>query len=190
MMSLNDYKAQRFADAWKLAQEQIKQSQTFQKLHYDASANEPNICEGDRVYIYTLAEKSGAPYKFAHPFIGPYQVLKQYDTGVDIFLASKPFLKPIQVALSRVRMCPVEILEEPQQQANLEEIEGQVESVNSKDTEEDVGEQNQLRKVMQSWKMTLNRLWQNMALMSVKEELSRGCRHCKDRDMQCNYNEI
>ena len=146
MMNLNDYKAElttRFADAWKLAQEQIKKSQASQKLHYDASANEPNIREGDRVYVYTPAKKSGAAYKFARPFVGPYRVLKRYDTGVDICLVSKPFAKPIRVALSRVRMCPAEIPEEPHQQTNLEEHEEQVESGNSSEVEEDVGEKDQ-----------------------------------------------
>ena len=79
----------------KWAQEQIKKLQASQKLHYDASANEPNIHEGDRVYVYTPIKKSGAAYKFVRPFIGPYQVLKRYDTRVDVRLVSKPFAKPI-----------------------------------------------------------------------------------------------
>ena len=57
MMNLNDYRAEvttRFADAWKSDQEQIKKSQASQKLHYDASANEPNR---DRVYVYTHQQK-------------------------------------------------------------------------------------------------------------------------------------
>ena len=139
-MSLNDYKAEvtiRFADAWKLAQEQIKKSQATQKLNYDASANEPNIREGDRVYVYTPAKKSGAAYKFARPFVGPYRVLKRFDTGVEVRLVSKPFAKPIRVALSRVRMCPVEIPEEPQQRSTPEELE---EHVNADVAEEDVEE--------------------------------------------------
>ena len=41
--------------------------------------------------------------------MGPYRVLKLYDTGVDIRLISKPFAKPIWIALGRVRLCPAEI---------------------------------------------------------------------------------
>ena len=92
------------------------------------------------MYVYTPAKKSGAAYKFARPFVGPYRVLKRYDTGVDVCLVSKPFAKPIRVALSRVRICPAEIPEEPHQQTNLEEHEEQVESGNSSEAEEDVGE--------------------------------------------------
>lgn len=146
-MSLNDNKAEvtiRFADAWKLAQEQIKKLQATQKLNYDASANEPSIREGDRVYVYTPAKKSGAAYKFARPFVGPYRVLKRFDTGVDVRLVSKPFAKPIRVALSRVRMCPVEISEEPQQQS-MKELEEQVEYVNADVTEEELEEHEQLQ---------------------------------------------
>ena len=98
IMSLSDYKteiARRCADAWKLAQEQIKKSQASQKLHYDASASEPNIHEGDRVYVYTPARKSGTAYKFVRPFVGPYRVVKRYNTGVDVHLVSKPFAKLI-----------------------------------------------------------------------------------------------
>ena len=97
-MSLKDYKteiATRCADAWKLAREQTKKSQASQKLHYDASASEPSIREGDRVYIYTPARKSGNAYKFARPFVGPYRVVKRHDTGVEVRLVSKPFAKPI-----------------------------------------------------------------------------------------------
>ena len=117
IMSLDDYKTEittRCADAWKLAQEQIKKSQASQKLHYDASASEPNTREGDRVYVYTPAKKSGAAYKFICPFVGPYRVVRQYNTGVNVHLVSKPFAKPIRVALNRVRMCPEEIPDRPQ----------------------------------------------------------------------------
>ena len=69
--------------------------QASQKLHYDASTNEPNIREGDRVHVYTAAKKSGAAYKFARPFVGAYWVLKCYDTGVEVHLVSKLFAKPI-----------------------------------------------------------------------------------------------
>ena len=64
---------------------------------------------GDRVYVYTPAKKTGTAYKFACPFVGPYRVLKLYDTGIDVRLISKLFAKPIRVALGRVRLCPAEI---------------------------------------------------------------------------------
>ena len=59
IMSLDDYKTEitmRCADTWKLAQEQIKKSQASQKLHYDASASEPNIREGTGFMYIHLPE--------------------------------------------------------------------------------------------------------------------------------------
>ena len=70
-------------------------------------------------------------------------MLKRFDTRVDVHLVSKSFAKPIRVALSRVRMCPVEISEEPQQQST-KELEEQVEYVNADVTEEEVEEHEQL----------------------------------------------
>ena len=138
IVNLNDFKAEittRCADAWQLAQDQIKKAQASQKSYYDASATEPNIRKGDRVYVYTPAKKSGTAYKFARPFVGPYRVLKKYETGVDVRLVSKPFAKPIRVALSRVRMCPEEIPDSPQQETNLDE--NHLENVDADDVDED-----------------------------------------------------
>ena len=138
IVNLNDFKAEittRCADAWQLAQDQIKKAQASQKSYYDASATEPNIRKGDRVYVYTPAKKSGTAYKFARPFVGPYRVLNKYETGVDVRLVSKPFAKPIRVALSRVRMCPEEIPDSPQQETNLDE--NHLENVDADDVDED-----------------------------------------------------
>ena len=64
---------------------------------------------GEWVYVYTSAKKVGTAYKYACPFVGPYRVLKLYHTEVEIRLISKPFAKPIRVALGRDRLCPAEI---------------------------------------------------------------------------------
>ena len=48
-------------------------------------------------------------------------MLKKYETGVDLRLVSKLFAKPICVALSRVRICPEEIPDSPQQVTSLDE---------------------------------------------------------------------
>ena len=107
-----DYKGElttKLNDAWQLAQEQIKKSQASWKQYYDTFASKHSICVGDQVYVYTPAKKTGTAYKFACLFVGPYRVLKLYDTGIDVRLISKPFARPIQVALGRVRLCPVEI---------------------------------------------------------------------------------
>ena len=49
-------------------------------------------------------------------------------------LVSKPFAKPIRVALSRVRMCPEEIPDSPQQETNLDE--NHLENVDANDVDE------------------------------------------------------
>ena len=56
-------------------------------------------------------------------------MLKLYDTGVDVRLISKPFAKPIQVVLSRVRLCLAEILDRFQLPTS---------NINAKDGTEDV----------------------------------------------------
>ena len=92
---------------------------------------QPNVCEGDRVYVYTLARKSVKAYKLACPFVEPYQVLRKYETGVDVHLVSKPFAKPIRVALSGVRMRLEEIPDSPQQETNHDK--DHLENVNAGD---------------------------------------------------------
>ena len=66
------------------------------RLHrncYETFANEHSIHVGDQVYVYPPAKKVGTAYKFACPFVGPYRVLKLYNTSVELRLISKPFVK-------------------------------------------------------------------------------------------------
>lgn len=110
-IDVRDYKTEtchRFAEAWKLAQSQIKKAQKTQKEYYDHGTVVSNIRVRDRGFVYTLAEKTKA-YKFACPFVGPYRVLELFDNEVQVKVINKPSAQPIRVALNRVRLCLSEI---------------------------------------------------------------------------------
>jgi len=84
-IDLWDYKTElchRFTEAWKLAQHEIQKSQKSQKEYHDQRATTLKVCVGDRVFVYTPAEKTGKAYKFACPYKGPYRVLQLYDNEV------------------------------------------------------------------------------------------------------------
>ena len=73
-------------------------------------------------------------------------MMKWYDSGVDVRLVSKPFAKPIRVALSRVRICPAEIPDEPRRQSNVEGNQENAKCVHIDDVEESIEDQEQLEK--------------------------------------------
>ena len=91
---------QRFTEAWKLAQQQIRKAERAQKEYYDRGTGTTKVHVGDRVFVYTPSEKRGKAYKFACPFVGPYRVLELYDNGVKLKWIDKPKAQPIQVALN------------------------------------------------------------------------------------------
>ena len=69
-------------------------------------------------------KKCGKAYKFAHPFKGPYRVVKLFPNGAELSLVDKPNGSTIRVALNRLRRCPKEILDDPAEQDLFEELDG------------------------------------------------------------------
>ena len=69
----------------------------------------PAFAEGDRVFVFKPAAKSGKAYKFARPFHGPYRIVKLYDNGADVRPVDRSQEAPIRVPLNRLRECPEEI---------------------------------------------------------------------------------
>ena len=68
--------------------------------------------EGERVFLFKPAEKSGQARKFARPFHGPYRVVEVDSNTAKICRVDKPDEEPILVALERLRRCPEEIGDE------------------------------------------------------------------------------
>ena len=80
--------------------------------------------EGDRVFLYSPAEKCGKAYKFARPFKRPYRVVKMFPNGAELPLIGEPTGPTIRVALNCLRRCPKEILDGQVEQDMLEESGG------------------------------------------------------------------
>ena len=118
----------RMSSAWNAAKTiaRIKEAQKKQKHQHDKKARDPRIFEGDRVFVYSPAEKCGKAYKFAHPFKGPYHVVKLFPNGAaaELSLMDTPNGSTIRVALNRLRRCPKEILDDPAEQDLFEELDG------------------------------------------------------------------
>ena len=77
-VDLDSYKSElvsNLADAWKMAQEHVKQAQRRQKTSYHRSAKPPSFRVGDRVFLYMPTAKSNKAYKFTKPFQGPSTLL-------------------------------------------------------------------------------------------------------------------
>ena len=69
-VDVDDYKlelASSLADAWRVASENLKRSQTRQKQQYDKRATTKSVRPGDRVMVYMPKETTGSQRKMAHP---------------------------------------------------------------------------------------------------------------------------
>ena len=62
----------KLSEAWKLARDNIKKAQQYQKKQYNRKTRLPRFEVGDRVFVYMPAAKSCKAYKFARPFHDPY----------------------------------------------------------------------------------------------------------------------
>ena len=96
----------RMSEAWSLARVHINRAQKRQKGAYDQSARGSNFQEGERVFLYKLAEQTGAKRKFARPFHGPYRLV---EVRTKIQPVDRPAEEPILVALNRLCRCPDEV---------------------------------------------------------------------------------
>ena len=125
VLDLDDYKSELttgLAEAWELAQANVRKAQQRQKKQHDRRARGPEFHIGDRVFVYMPAAKRGKAYKFAKPFSGPYRIVSLYNNGAEVQLIAKPRSETIRVALNRIRRCPKEIpgVPEPDRSAELE----------------------------------------------------------------------
>lgn len=142
LMDVDSYKTElvcSLADAWKLAQDNVKKAQKRQKTSYDRSARLPKFTVGDRVFLYMPAAKSTKAYKFAKPFRGPYRIVKLYENGAELLPVEHPKATPIRVAMNRLRSCPVELMgvAEPLTSGTDEGLSSTKKSVNSSDAPAD-----------------------------------------------------
>ena len=73
-------------------------------MAYDQKTREPSFREGERVFLYKPAEKTGENRKFARPFHGPYRVMEMSANTAKILRVDT-----LLVSLERLRRCPEEI---------------------------------------------------------------------------------
>ena len=72
----------------------------------------PVFREGERVFLFKLAEVTGERRKLARPFHGPYRLVEVGPNTAKIRRVDRPEEEPILVSLDRLRKCPAEIGEE------------------------------------------------------------------------------
>ena len=113
-VDIDDFKTDlvcNLSDAWKLARQNIGQSQKKQKTQYDRKTRLRKHCVGDRVFVHMPGEVQGKAWKFSRPFHGPYRILELTPTNASVRLVDRPQDQPIFVSLDRIRRCPTELSE-------------------------------------------------------------------------------
>ena len=55
---------------------------------------DPQVFEGDRVFVYSTAERSDKAYKFDCSFKGSYRVEKMLPSGTELSLIAEPTDQP------------------------------------------------------------------------------------------------
>ena len=93
-INLNEYGLDlhtRMAQAWDLARASVGRAQRRQKVAYDQKTREPSFREGERVFLYKPAEKTGENRKFARPFHGPYRVMEMSANTAKILRVDRPW---------------------------------------------------------------------------------------------------
>ena len=104
--------AVKMSQACDLARSSIGKAQKRQKSYYDRDKKLPNFVEGDRVFLFKPAEKTGEGRKLARAYHGPYRIVELATNTARIRRIDKPNEDPMLVALDRLRRCPKEITEE------------------------------------------------------------------------------
>ena len=99
----------RMSQVWGLAGDAIKKAQVQQKWQHDACAHSAMFVEGEHVFVYMPAAKSGTAYKLARPYNGPYRVVQVVKNDVEVRPVDQPCAIPTRVALNRVGRCPAEM---------------------------------------------------------------------------------
>jgi len=90
---------------WKLASNDIQNTQTSQKKMYDTKAGEVDLRVGERVMVLMPSEIQGKEWKLASPFHGPYRVIQVTSTNAEVCLIDPPKSDSIFVALEHLRRC-------------------------------------------------------------------------------------
>ena len=103
---------QKMSEAWELARGSIGQAQKKQKGTYDRRAKMSVFREGERVFLFRPAEKTGAARKLARPFHGPYRLVELGPNTAKIRRVDRPEEEPILVAIDRLRRCPAELADD------------------------------------------------------------------------------
>ena len=96
----------RLTVAWELARECETKAQRHQKTAYDKGTRDPRFREGERVFLYKPAEKTGESRKLSRPFHGPYRLLDVGPNTARISRVDRPEDDPLLVSVSRLRRCP------------------------------------------------------------------------------------
>lgn len=107
-VDIDDYKSElmvNLSQAWKLARDNIKVAQKYQKIQYDKKTHKANLKVGDQVMVLMSTEAKGEKRKLARPFHGPFRVLTVTPTNAEVRLVDDPKAAPIFVALDRVCLC-------------------------------------------------------------------------------------
>ena len=79
--------ASSLADAWRVASENLKNSQ---KQQYDKWTTTKSVRPGDCVMVYMPKETNGPQRKMAHPHFGPYRVIEVHPNGVTVRPVDRP----------------------------------------------------------------------------------------------------
>ena len=64
--------------------------------------------------VYFPSERLGKAYKFCRPFRGPYWMDKGFPNGAEVTSLSGNKTRTIRIALNRVRRCPKELGDRPE----------------------------------------------------------------------------
>ena len=99
-------------EAWELARKNVAKAQKRQKTVYDCKIRPAQFQEGERVFLYKPAEKTGHARKFARAFHGPYRIVELTSCNAKIQRVDRPEDDTILVALERLRRCPEEVADD------------------------------------------------------------------------------
>ena len=55
-------------------------------MQYDKHTQKPQVKEGDRVMVHMSGDLQGKDHKLAHPYHGPYNVLKVTPNNAEVVL--------------------------------------------------------------------------------------------------------
>ena len=81
------------------ARECIEQSQEYQNVAYDKAVKDPKLEVGQRVMVCMRSEVQGRTWKFARPFLGPFQILSLTPTNAEVRLVDEPRSESLLVSL-------------------------------------------------------------------------------------------